>query len=469
MPATLFDKVWSGHVIRRLPDGRDLIHIDRHVLHEVTSPIAFEELELAGLTVRNPKLTVATIDHIVATTPGRTSASYAPGQAFIDALRRNTERHGITRFDLDGPDQGIVHVISPELGLALPGLTVVCGDSHTCTVGGLGALAFGIGSSEIKQVLATQCLALHRPAKLRATVSGKLGYGVTAKDVILALNGLIGARGGVGHAIEYAGSTIEAMSVEERLTVCNMSIELGSRIGLIAPDDAVFAYVEGRRFAPKGAAFDRAVAHWRELKTDADAAFDREVSLDASAISPRVTWGTSPDQEIEISGRIPNPSGIPDTRKRTAAEHALAYQGLRPGQPVKGIPIDRVFIGSCTNGRLSDLRAAAEVLKNRRVASGVRAIVVPGSIAVKRAAEAEGIDAIFRGAGAEWREPGCSMCCALQNDRLEPGSRCVSTSNRNFEGRQGPGGRTHLVSPPMAAAAAVTGRICDVRELGAVS
>ncbi|MEM1049687.1 MAG: 3-isopropylmalate dehydratase large subunit [Pseudomonadota bacterium] len=462
MGRTLIDKIWDMHRISTLPDGRDLVHIDRHLIHEVTSPIAFAKLREAGRTVRNPELTFATIDHIVSTRPGRTGETYARGAAFVQALRRETAAAGIKLFDLDSDAQGIVHVISPELGLALPGLTMVCGDSHTCTLGGLGALAFGIGSSEIEQVLATQCLALHRPRTLRIHVDGMLPHAVTAKDLILAIVAQVGARGGVGHAVEYAGSAIRTLSVEERLTICNMTIELGSRIGLIAPDETVFSFLRGRDYAPSGAAFDRAISEWRGLCSDEDADFDREVRLRGDEIAPTVTWGTSPDQTAPIDGVVPDP-GTMTTSDQSAATAALRYMDLQPGMPLDGVPVTRVFIGSCTNGRLSDLRAAAALLEGRHVHKGVRTLVVPGSMRVKRLAETEGLDRIFTTAGAEWREPGCSMCCALQDDSLSPGERCASTSNRNFEGRQGAGGRTHLMSPAMAAAAAVAGAITDAR------
>ncbi|MFV0385982.1 MAG: 3-isopropylmalate dehydratase large subunit [Paracoccus sp. (in: a-proteobacteria)] len=467
MAQTLFDRIWNEHRISTLPNGADLIHIDRHILHDVTSPIAFAQLRETGHPVRNPELTFATIDHIISTRPGRNAGSYAPGKKFVEALRRETAANGIRLFDLDSGDQGIVHVISPDLGIALPGMSIVCGDSHTCTVGGLGAMAFGIGSSDIEQVLATQCLMMMRPKTMRIRIDGQLGRGVTAKDVILAVIARTGARGGVGHAVEFAGSTIRAMTIEERLTICNMAIEFGARIGMIAPDDTVFDYLSGRRFAPKGENFNRAVSRWRGLASDEGAQFDAEISIDAADIAPTVTWGTSPDQAISITSTIPDPSGIADETARNSARVALDYMGLKPGTRMEDIAVDQVFIGSCTNGRLSDLRAAAAILKGHRVASGLSAIVVPGSEKVKAAAEAEGLDRIFADAGFEWREPGCSMCCALQDDRLAPGKRCASTSNRNFEGRQGPGGRTHLMSPAMAAAAAITGRITDVRKLEA--
>jgi 3-isopropylmalate/(R)-2-methylmalate dehydratase large subunit len=464
MRETLFDKIWAAHVVATRPDGATVLHIDRHMIHELTSPQAFERLRAAGRRVRNAELTFATQDHIVATSPGRSDATWADGAPYVQALRRNVAHAGITLFDLGDPRQGIVHVVTPELAIALPGTTLVCGDSHTCTVGGLGALAFGIGTSEVEHVLATQTLIMHKPKRLRIKVDGRLGFGVTAKDLILAIIAQIGAGGGTGHAVEYAGSTISALSVEERLTVCNMSIELGSRIGMIAPDDTVFSYLAGRPYAPKGADWDRAVAAWRALRSDDDAVFDREVAIDAASVAPQVTWGTSPQDTLAIDGKVPEPDLLGGERA-AAVRRALSYMDLEPGVALEGLPIQKVFIGSCTNSRLSDLRAAAAVAKGGHVAQGVRALVVPGSTAVKQAAEAEGLDRIFTAAGFEWREAGCSMCCAVNGDIVAPGERCVSTSNRNFEGRQGLQARTHLASPATAAAAALTGHITDVRKL----
>ncbi len=461
MKNTLFDKVWDRHVVARLDDGRDILHIDRHVLHELTSPQAFDGLKAAGREVRNPELTFATQDHIIATAPGRRDDSWAEAVPYVHALRENTANAGIRLFDIGDPNQGIVHVMAPELGIALPGLTLVCGDSHTCTVGGLGALAFGIGTSEVEHVLATQTLVLLKPKTLRVTIDGKLGFGVYAKDVVLHLIGRIGAGAGVGHAVEFAGQTVRALSVEDRMTLCNMSIEFSARIGMVAPDETTFDYVAGRPYAPKGADFDRAVDHWRGLPSDAEAVFDRDVAIDAADIAPQVTWGTSPQHTISIEDSVPAPSGA----HADAMARALDYMDLAPGQPIAGMPVDAVFIGSCTNARLTDLREAARVARGRTVADGVRALIVPGSTSVKAEAEAEGLDRVFIDAGFEWRESGCSMCVGINGDIVAPGRRCLSTSNRNFENRQGTGARTHLASPAMAAAAAVTGHITDVRHL----
>lgn len=463
MSATLFDRIWDRHVVARLEDGRDLLHIDRHVLHELTSPQAFDGLRRAGRPVRNPELTFATQDHMVPTAPGRDDDTWPDAAPYMRALRRNTAESGIRLFDIDDPEQGIVHVIAPELGIALPGATLVCGDSHTCTVGGLGALAFGIGTSQVEHVLATQTLPLEKPKRMRVTFEGRPGFGVYAKDLILHLIGRLGAGAGAGHAVEYAGEAVRSLPVEGRMTLCNMSIEFSARMGLVAPDETTFAYLEGRAYAPTGAAWDRAVAEWRGLASDPDAAFDREEVIDAGEIAPQTTWGTSPQDTVAITDRVPDPADAPPER-RPAMEKALDYMGLVPGTPMTGIPVQKVFIGSCTNSRLSDLRAAAEVVRDRRVAEGVRAMIVPGSTAVRLAAEAEGLDRVFRAAGFEWRESGCSMCVAVNGDLVAPGERCVATSNRNFEGRQGPGARTHLASPAMAAAAAVAGRLADVRD-----
>ena len=464
MNRTLVAKIWDRHVVAGLPDGRELLAIDRHLVHDMTSAQAFAGLSAAGRPVRNPELTFAVADHVIATDPGRGDETVPGGAELIRALRRNAARFGIRHFDARDPRQGIVHVIAPELGIALPGLTLVCGDSHTCTLGALGALAWGIGTSDVEHVLATQTLPMRRPKLMRVRIAGALAPGVFAKDVILHLIGRIGAAGGTGFAVEYAGPAVSALDVEARMTLCNLSIEFGARIGVVAPDDATFEYVAGRPYAPKGALWDRAVADWRQLATDANAVFDREFEVDAGVIGPQVTWGTSPEHVTGIDGVVPDPAAEPDSRRR-AAERALAYMGLAPGTPITEIRVDRVFIGSCTNSRLSDLREAARILGGRKVAPGVRALVVPGSQAVKRAAEAEGLDRVFRDAGFEWRESGCSACCGLNADRVGPGERCLSTSNRNFEGRQGPGARTHLASPAVAAATAVAGRIADPRRL----
>lgn len=467
MTGTLFDKIWDSHVVASRPDGTILLHVDRHMLHDLGSNIAFAKLHQAGRSVRNPELTVAVQDHIVSTASGRRDDTFPDGASFAAALRDNTAQSDIRLYGLGHPLQGIVHVVAPELGIALPGATLVCGDSHTCTIGGLGALAMGIGTSELEHVLATQTLVLRRPKTMRVRFDGTLGAGVTAKDMILCLIGRIGTKAGVGHAVEYAGDAVSALPVEARLTLCNMSIELGARVGMVAPDDATFAYLDGRMFAPKGAMWDRALAHWRTLPSEPDAVFDRDETIDASAIAPQVTWGTTPQDVLPIDGRVPDPAALDDAAARTGAERALAYMGLEPGTPLDGIPIDKAFIGSCTNSRISDLRAAADVVRGRKVAAGVRALVVPGSTSVKQEAEAEGLDAVFRDAGFEWRESACSMCAGVNEDRVGPGERCISSSNRNFEGRQGPGARTHLASPAMVAAAAVTGHLTDVRKLGA--
>ncbi len=466
-PRTLFEKIWDSHVVDVQEDGTCLLYIDRHLVHEVTSPQAFEGLRQAGRRVRRPDATLAVPDHNVPTTDRARGIPDETSRIQVETLRRNCAEFGITLFDMDDPRQGIVHVIGPEEGFTLPGTTIVCGDSHTSTHGAFGALAFGIGTSEVEHVLATQTLLQKRPRTMRIRVEGTLGFGVTAKDVILGIIGRIGTAGGTGHVIEYAGPVIEALSMEGRMTVCNMSIEAGARAGLVAPDEKTFAYLRGRPMAPKGALWEQAVAYWRTLPSDPGARYDREVVIDASELEPLVTWGTSPQDVVPVTGRVPDPAAERDEKRRAAMERALAYMGLEPGTPMEEIRIDTVFIGSCTNARIEDLRLAAEVVRRsgRRVASGVRALVVPGSGLVKRQAEEEGLDRVFREAGFEWREPGCSMCLAMNNDRLAPGERCASTSNRNFEGRQGKGGRTHLVSPAMAAAAALTGRLTDVRKL----
>jgi 3-isopropylmalate/(R)-2-methylmalate dehydratase large subunit len=452
---TLADKVWENHVARRADGVPDLLYVDLHLVHEVTSPQAFEGLRLAGRRVRRPDLTLATMDHNVVT--GDDTPIDPLSEQQLDALRRNCEEFGVPLYATGSGREGIVHVIGPELGLTQPGLIVVCGDSHTSTHGALGALAFGIGTSEVEHVLATQTLPQRKPRSLRIRFVGEPAPGVTAKDYALGAIGRLGVDGGVGHVIEYAGPAIEALSMEGRLTVCNMSIEAGARAGMIAPDDVTFAYLEGRPAAPKGAAWERALERWRELPSDADAVFDREVELDVSELLPQVTWGTNPGMVVPIDGVVPDPDSFADPDARAAAERALAYMALEPGTPIRAIEVDRVFIGSCTNSRIEDLRAAASVVRGRRVHPGVRAMVVPGSAQVKRAAEAEGLDRIFVDAGFEWRRAGCSMCLGMNPDVLAPGERCASTSNRNFEGRQGAGGRTHLVSPAVAAATALEG------------
>jgi 3-isopropylmalate/(R)-2-methylmalate dehydratase large subunit len=463
MARALSDKVWDAHVVRRQDGHPDLLWIDLHLVHEVTSPQAFEGLRLAGRPVRRPDLTIATMDHNVPT--GDDTPIDPLSEQQLAALRDNCEEFGVPLYATGSGREGIVHVIGPELGLTQPGLTVVCGDSHTSTHGAFGALAIGIGTSEVEHVLATQTLPQRKPRSLRIRFAGGLPPGVTAKDMVLAAIGEIGVDGGVGHVVEYAGPAIEALSMEGRMTICNMSIEAGARAGLIAPDETTFAYLEGRPATPKDADWERALDRWRGLATDPDAVFDREIDIDVSAIRPQVTWGTNPAMVVPIDGAVPDPAEMPDPDERAAAERALVYMGLDPGTPIQEIAVDRVFIGSCTNSRIEDLRAAADVVRGRRVHPSVRAMVVPGSATVKRAAEAEGLDRIFVDAGFEWRRAGCSMCLGMNPDVLAPGERCASTSNRNFEGRQGAGGRTHLVSPAVAAATALAGHIADVRDL----
>ncbi len=471
---TLYEKIWNAHVVERRDDGTCLIYIDRHLVHEVTSPQAFEGLRMAGRPVRRPDLTLAVPDHNLPTTArvdaaGRMLPIADPESAAqLAALERNAPAFGVRYIGATDPAQGIVHVVGPEQGFTLPGTTVVCGDSHTAAHGAVGALAFGIGTSEVEHVLASQTLQLMPSKTMEVRVEGTLGPGVTAKDVILAIIGRIGAAGGTGYVIEYRGDTFEAMSVEGRLTVANMSIEGGARSGLFAPDEKTFAYLKGRPMAPKGEAWDRAVAYWRTLHTDEGARFDRTVRLAASDIAPTVTWGTSPEDVAPITGIVPDPESFADPSKREAAAKSLDYMGLVPGQRLQDVSVQHIFIGSCTNSRIEDLRAAAEVVKGRRIAGAIaQALVVPGSGLVKRQAEAEGLDRIFLDAGFEWREPGCSACLGMNPDKVPAGERCASTSNRNFMGRQGPGARTHLMSPAMAAAAALTGRLTDVRDMSA--
>jgi 3-isopropylmalate/(R)-2-methylmalate dehydratase large subunit len=463
-PRTLFEKIWDAHVVREVPGEPTLLYIDLHLVHEVTSPQAFEGLRLTGRQVRRPDLTIATMDHNTPTWPLSEPVTDPIAKEQLDALERNCAEFGIRLEDRFSPLQGIVHVIGPELGLTQPGLTIVCGDSHTSTHGALGALAFGIGTSEVEHVLATQTLPQRKPKAMEVRVEGDLPLGVTAKDVVLAIIGRIGIGGGIGHVIEYTGSAIRRLSMEGRMTVCNMSIEAGARAGMIAPDDTTFAYVEGRPHAPKGSAWELALDTWRALGTEPGAMYDRTVEIDATRIEPHVTWGTNPGMVAPVSGRVPDPATVRSEDDRHALEQALRYMDLLPRTPIQDIALDRVFIGSCTNGRLEDLRAAAQVIRGKHVHPRVRAMVVPGSHQVKVAAEAEGLDRIFTEAGFEWREAGCSMCLGMNPDILQPGERCASTSNRNFEGRQGKGGRTHLVSPPMAAAAAVAGHFVDIRE-----
>ncbi|HEX9592488.1 MAG TPA: 3-isopropylmalate dehydratase large subunit [bacterium] len=464
-PRTLFDKLWESHLVEVLEDGTAILYIDRQLVHEVTSPQAFEGLRLAARPVRRPEATFAVPDHNVPTTDRSRGIDDPVSRLQVETLDANCAHFGITEFRMDDPRQGIVHVIAPEQGITLPGMTVVCGDSHTATHGALGALAFGIGTSEVEHVLATQTLLQKRPKTLLVRVDGTLPPGSSAKDIVLATIGRIGTAGGTGYVIEFAGDAIRALSVEGRMTVCNMAIEAGARAGMVAVDDQTIDYVHGRPYAPIGDQWDPAVAQWRELYSDSGASFDTVVEIDAASIIPQVTWGTSPEMVVAVDGRVPDPATADSPLRKAAWEKALAYMDLAPGTPITDIAVDRVFIGSCTNGRIEDLRAAAAVAKGRKVAAGVSAMVVPGSGLVKRQAEEEGLDAVFTAAGFEWREPGCSMCLAMNADRLEPGERCAATSNRNFEGRQGRGGRTHLVSPAMAAAAAVTGRFVDVREL----
>jgi 3-isopropylmalate/(R)-2-methylmalate dehydratase large subunit len=466
-PRTLFDKIWDQHLVDVQEDGTCLIYIDRHLVHEVTSPQAFEGLKNAGRKVRRPDLTLAVADHNVPTTDRTAGIADEESRIQVETLEKNVKDFGVPYFPVMDIRQGIVHIIGPEQGFTLPGTTIVCGDSHTATHGAFGALAFGIGTSEVEHVLATQTL-VQSPAKnMRITVDGTLPLGVTSKDVILAIIGAIGTAGGTGHVVEFAGEAIRNMSMESRMTVCNMTIEAGARAGMIAPDETTFDYLKGRPMAPKGGNWEQAVAYWKTLPSDEGAVYDKEVVLKAEDIIPQVTWGTSPEDVVPVTGKVPNPANESDPGRKASIERSLKYMGLAADTPINEIPVDKVFIGSCTNGRIEDIRAVAAVAKGRKVADSVHALVVPGSGLVKEQAEAEGLAEILTAAGFDWREAGCSMCLAMNADRLEPGERCASTSNRNFEGRQGKGGRTHLVSPAMAAAAAITGRLSDVRDLTA--
>jgi len=463
--ATLSDKVWERHVVHAAPDEPDLLFVDLHLIHEVTSPQAFDGLRMHGRRVRRPDLTVATMDHNVPTTDTDRPIADPISRKQVEVLAANCAEFGIRCYAMGDPGQGIVHIIGPEQGLTLPGMTIVCGDSHTSTHGAFGALAFGIGTSEVEHVLATQTLPQPRPGTMAVTVDGELPAGVTAKDVVLSIIARLGTGGGIGSILEYRGAAIRGLSMEGRMTVCNMSIEAGARAGLVAPDDTTFSYLEGRPFAPTGAAWEQALDEWRALRTDDDATFDQEVVVDGARLAPSVSWGTNPAQTVTLDDPVPDPDSFAEPGLRDAARLALRYMGLQAGTPMREIPVDTVFIGSCTNARLEDLRAAAGVLEGRQVRPGVRALVVPGSARVRAAAEAEGLDRVFTAAGFEWREPGCSMCLAMNPDKLEPGERCASTSNRNFEGRQGKGGRTHLVSPPVAAATAVRGTFAAPGDL----
>src|SRR5277367_1736638 len=463
-PRTLYDKIWDDHLVHEAPDGTSLIYIDRHLVHEVTSPQAFEGLRLSGRKVRAPEKTLCVVDHNVPTTDRHQKNPDPESEQQIAYLAENAKLFGLEYFNEFDKRQGIVHIIGPEQGFTLPGVTLVCGDSHTATNGAFGALAYGIGTSEVEHVLATQTLVQNKSKNMRAVVDGKLPPGVTAKDIILAIIGEIGTAGGTGYALEYAGEAISALSMEGRMTVCNMSVEAGAKAGFIAPDEKTYAYLKGRPKAPKDKDWDAARRYWETLRSDDGAHFDREIRLDAAKLPPLVTWGTSPEQVVSVTGRVPVPDEIADENKRIAAKTSLAYMGLKGGEKITDITIDRVFIGSCTNGRIEDLRAVARVVEGKTVIGHVNAMIVPGSGLVKEQAEAEGLDRVFRAAGFEWREPGCSMCLAMNPDKLSPGERCASTSNRNFEGRQGYRGRTHLVSPAMAAAAAIAGRFVDVRD-----
>jgi 3-isopropylmalate/(R)-2-methylmalate dehydratase large subunit len=466
MQQTLFEKIWEVHRVAQRADGRDLIYIDRHVLHELHAHHAFAQLQKQGRPVRRADLTFAVQDHTVATKPGRDDDTNPSGSAFIKAMRDGCRDNNIRLFDIDDPEQGISHVVAPELGIVLPGATHAVPDSHASTVGGVGALAFGCGTSELAHILATQVMALKRPQRMRVRLDGRLGAHVSAKDVALRIIAEVGVAGARGYAVEYAGTAVRAMPVEQRMTLCNLNIEMGGRSGFVAPDDATFQWLAGRPFVPQGAEWDGALRHWRTLASDDEASFDREVALDCTALEPQITWGTDPSQVVAISGRVPDPAGL-DPGRRAAAVSAFGYMGLIPGTPLIGLPVDRVFIGSCTNSRLPDLQVAADLVRGRHVAAGVVAMVVPGSSSVKREAEAAGLDRVFRDAGFFWGESGCSMCAGGNGDRGQPGERCVSTTNRNFENRQGPKVRTHLASPATAAATAIAGRIADARQLSA--
>ena len=464
MPRTLYDKIWNQHLVHQQDDGTSLLFVDRHLVHEVTSPQAFEGLRTSNRKVRQPSLTLAVADHNVPTTDRSKGIEDEDSKIQVETLEKNCKEFGIKLFGMNDKRQGIVHIIGPEQGFTQPGTVIVCGDSHTATHGAFGALAFGIGTSEVEHVLATQTLVQKKSKNLRINVNGKLPIGVTSKDVILQIIGKIGTAGGTGYVIEYAGDLVSSLSIEQRMTICNMTIEFGARAGLIKPDEKTFKYLKGRPLSPKNENWDKALDHWSKLHSDNDAIFDKEVNLDGKDIKPMVTWGTSPQDVVPIDGKVPNPENISDPDKKSSIERSLKYMGLKPDINVKDIKIDKVFIGSCTNGRIEDLREAAKILKDKKIAGHVNAMVVPGSGLVKEQAEQEGLDKIFINSGFEWREPGCSMCLAMNADKLKPEERCASTSNRNFEGRQGRGGRTHLVSPAMAAAAAVSGNLDDVRK-----
>jgi 3-isopropylmalate/(R)-2-methylmalate dehydratase large subunit len=466
-PKTMFEKIWDAHVVRDVPGESTILYIDRHLVHEMTSPQAFAGLRLAGRSVHRPDATICVLDHNVPTVPGRRMLDVVDKDSLecLTTMEKNSREFGLTLYDIADARQGIVHIIGPEQGLTLPGMTIVCGDSHTSTHGALGALAFGIGTSEVEHVLATQCLLQKRPKTMRIRVEGTLAPGVTAKDLALAIIGKLGTGVGTGHVIEFSGSAIRSLSMEGRMTLCNMAIEAGARAGMVAPDEITFAYIQGRPYAPKGAQFEQAVDSWRRLSSDLGAHFDAEYEFNIEGLGPQVTWGINPGMVADVGGVVPDPAEQSDPEERKAYERALTYMGLKPGQKITEIPLDTVFIGSCTNSRLEDLRMAAQYVKGRHVSPKVRAMVVPGSMQVRRRAEEEGLSDIFREAGFEWREAGCSMCIAMNGDQLSPGERCASTSNRNFEGRQGRGGRTHLVSPAMAAAAAIAGHFVDIREM----
>jgi len=461
---TLFDKIWRSHVIRQIEDGVFLIHVDRHMIHECTSGGAFAGLNSSKRITRTPDLTYGVVDHILSTQPGRDGETFEGGREFVQLIRENSSKHHIELIDVHDPRQGIVHVIAPELGIALPGTTLVCGDSHTSTCGGVGCWAWGVGTSEVAHVLATQTIVQRRPKRMRVTFEGKRQPSVSAKDMILYLIGEIGVSAGRGHVVEYSGSAISALSIDERQTICNMSIEFGAKAGLVAPDDVTFEYLKGREYSPTGKNWDLAVAYWRTLPSDAGATFDAEVNIDCREITPQVTWGTTPEDVGSVSDIAPNPSDASDSARQRAIARALEYQDIQPGQAMHSLKVDVAFIGSCTNGRLVDLEEAARVVKGRKVAPNVTALVVPGSAQVRQAAEALGLDKIFKDAGFEWREAGCSMCVAINDDFVKPGQRCISTSNRNFEGRQGPKSRTHLASPATVAASAISGNIADPRH-----